>query len=1010
MKKRNTKAVVSGIISACVLACAPVAGMISANAADDILYGDANCDNTVNMADAVLVMQSLANPSTYGTSGTSKDHITEKGQDNGDVSDRGDGLTNKDALAIQKKLLSIIKELPESYAEGQTDATTTTQTGTTTTVKNEQTTTTTTADNKGDKEEKDTVKADIKLSGSSITSDSEYAKAEGSVLTITHSGTYNISGKLENGQICVNIPDEKADTGTVKLVFSGVDITGKAAPAILIKNADKTSITVADGTENTITDGDTAYAGDFLDNALIEAKDDLTFKGGDAGTGKLTITANTQNAVSCNNDLKFTGGDITVKTLNKTDKTDAVKGKTSVTVKGGKLTIDAEGDGLKSSKGNVMIEGGDISIKCGNDAIQAETDITVGGGNVIACGDKGLTSAGTYSIYGCELLATATDNQCENLQATDVPTLMLNFTKEWAKNNPIAIVDGDGKTVFEANNLKKYKYAIVASQKMGIESGYKVFAGGIRVNHAEGDTFKAGFSKMTYNDVNNTDDAELLYKSFFDQSSVHSVDVKMSDSDWSTLIANADAEEYYPCDIVIDGEEYKNAAIRTKGNSSRMMVSSAKKDKFSFRIKLDKYDKFQNYHGLTEFCMNNMFSDPSCMRDMLCYNALEEIDGVGPNCAYTNMYLNDKLYSFYFLAEQPGDTLAERLATNDDAVLYKATDTAGGGGWGGFGGGSNDGYCSFTENMALSNFAVKYGSDDNFEHIGAIKDAINKVSSSNYKFIEDVIDVPSFLKGFAVNSVMCNYDSYNGTLAHNYYLMYNNGKAYFVGWDYNLALGNFMDNGQSVNSDIKTSLYQVQVKDRPLAKLLEVPEYYDMYVGYVKQIVDLYSDPQAAVDGYASLIRDHVKNDPRAFFGFDVFESNTTRSANGLQVSDNGNNNGWNFNWNNNGDNNNNDNGFNWNPNGDNNNNNFDWNNFDWSQFGNGGDNPWGGFQINADEPAGGWGGFGGNGGNGGGFGGAGGWGGGFGFGGDFTFGGEKVSIVDFMIKRNEIIRSALGF
>jgi hypothetical protein len=78
---------------------------------------------------------------------------------------------------------------------------------------------------------------------------------------------------------------------------------------------------------------------------------------GDAGTGKLTITANTQNAVSCNNDLKFTGGDITVKTLNKTDKTDAVKGKTSVTVKGGKLTIDAEGDGLKSSKGNVMIEG-----------------------------------------------------------------------------------------------------------------------------------------------------------------------------------------------------------------------------------------------------------------------------------------------------------------------------------------------------------------------------------------------------------------------------------------------------------------------------------------------------------------------------------------------------------------------------------------------------------------------------------------------------------------------------
>ncbi|MCR5110136.1 MAG: carbohydrate-binding domain-containing protein [Ruminococcus sp.] len=983
MKKRNTKAIVSGLVSACVLACAPAVGMMTASAADDIVYGDANCDGSLSMADSVLIMQSMANPSGYGLTGTNKDHITDEGQNRGDVAERGNGITNRDALAIQKKLLNLISELPESYQNGTSDTTTkTTQTTTPTT-----TVTTATTTVKPDEPEI-TVEANIKLNGNSITSDSEYAKAEGSVLTITHSGTFNISGKLDDGQICVNIPDENADSGTVKLVFNGVSITGKNAPAILVQNADKTSITVADGTENTITDGETAYSGDNLENALIEAKDDLTVKGGDAGTGKLTVTANVQPAVSCNNDLKFTGGDITIETLNDTDKTDAVKGKTSVTVKGGKLTINAEGDGLKSSKGNVMIEGGEVNIKSGKDAIQAETDLTVGGGKVIACGDRGLTSTGTISIYGCELLATATDNQCENIQATDVPTLMLNYTKEWAKNNPVSVLDGSGTAVFEANNLKKFRYAIVASEKMDITTEFKVYTGGLRMNHSGGDTFKAGFSNMTYNDVNNEADAEALYQSFFDQSTIHSVDIKMPESQWNTFIADAESESYYPCDVVIDGEEFKNAAIRTKGNSSRMMVTSAKKDKYSFRIKLDKYDKYQNYHGLTEFCMNNMFSDPSCMRDILCYNALDEIKGVAPDCAYTNMYLNDNLYSFYFLAEQPGTSLAERFATNDDAVLYKATDNAGGGGWNGFGGGGNSGYCSFTENMELSNFDVKFGIDDQFTHIADIKNAINRLTADNYKFIEDVIDVPSFLKGFAVNSVMCNYDSYNGTLAHNYYLMYNNGKAYFVGWDYNLALGNFMDNGQSVTSDIKTSLYQVQVSDRPLAKLLQVPEYYDMYVGYVKQIVDLYSDPQSAVDGYAALIKDAVRNDPRAFFGYDVFETNTTKSANGLQVNENGGNNQnpWNFN---NGDNNN----WDWNNNGnnDNNNNGFDWNNWDWNN-----NNAWGGFQINADEPN--WGGFGG-----------GGWGGGM-WGGDFTFGGEKVSVVDFMIKRNEIIRNALGF
>ena len=50
-------------------------------------------------------MQSLANPSAYGLTGTKDQHITEQGKANADVvggdSDKGgDGITNKDALSI----------------------------------------------------------------------------------------------------------------------------------------------------------------------------------------------------------------------------------------------------------------------------------------------------------------------------------------------------------------------------------------------------------------------------------------------------------------------------------------------------------------------------------------------------------------------------------------------------------------------------------------------------------------------------------------------------------------------------------------------------------------------------------------------------------------------------------------------------------------------------------------------------------------------------------------------
>ena len=76
-----------------------------------VVPGDANCDDTVDMSDIVLIMQALASPNKYGTSGTDKNHITTRGIENADVFDRGSGMTNADALQIQKYLLKLIDKL-----------------------------------------------------------------------------------------------------------------------------------------------------------------------------------------------------------------------------------------------------------------------------------------------------------------------------------------------------------------------------------------------------------------------------------------------------------------------------------------------------------------------------------------------------------------------------------------------------------------------------------------------------------------------------------------------------------------------------------------------------------------------------------------------------------------------------------------------------------------------------------------------------------------------------------
>ena len=73
--------------------------------AQNILYGDANLDGAVDVSDAVLIMQTMANPAKY--------KLTDQGRLNADVQGNDDGITSKDALAIQKYKLEMIDELPE---------------------------------------------------------------------------------------------------------------------------------------------------------------------------------------------------------------------------------------------------------------------------------------------------------------------------------------------------------------------------------------------------------------------------------------------------------------------------------------------------------------------------------------------------------------------------------------------------------------------------------------------------------------------------------------------------------------------------------------------------------------------------------------------------------------------------------------------------------------------------------------------------------------------------------
>lgn len=238
---------------------------------------------------------------------------------------------------------------------------------------------------------------DITLNNDAILCDSSNVSIDGSTLTITSGGSYSISGTLKDGQIVVDC----SDSDKVNIILNGVDVSCSSTSPIYINNADKTIITLADSSDNTITDSRNAKTDDDTDKDIsgsaIYSKDDLTIN----GNGNLTVTGNYNNGIVCKNDLKLSGGNITVKALN-----NGIKGSDSVTIKNDvAIDISCDGDGIKTDydttsnkdKGYIDIESGNITIKSIGDCLKADTYITIDNGTFDLTSNGGYTNGTSHN-------------------------------------------------------------------------------------------------------------------------------------------------------------------------------------------------------------------------------------------------------------------------------------------------------------------------------------------------------------------------------------------------------------------------------------------------------------------------------------------------------------------------------------------------------------------------------------------------------------------------------------
>ena len=166
----------------------------------------------------------------------------------------------------------------------------------------------------------------------------------------------------------------------------------------------------------------------------------------------------------------------------------------------------------------------------------------------------------------------------------------------------------------------------------------------------------------------------------FDNTKVHTIDIVMDD--WDEFIANATSEEYYTAAMVIDGEAYKNVAIRGKGNTSLSTVSSMNSDRYSFKVEFDHYDNSITYHGLDKLSLNNLIQDSTMMKDYLTYTMMYEFGAATPLCSFVYITVNGEDWGLYLAVEGVEDSFLERNYGSDYGELYKPDSMSFGGGRG----------------------------------------------------------------------------------------------------------------------------------------------------------------------------------------------------------------------------------------------------------------------------------------------------------------------------------------
>lgn len=327
----------------------------------------------------------------------------------------------------------------------------------------------------------------------------EHSKEEADAHTVVHitkSGTYVLSGTLSAGQIAVDLGEDAEDDpeAVVTLVLNNVNINCSVAPGVIFYNVYECS---SNDEEEATKDVDTSKAGanvlipDGTDNKITGSYVARIYKSvelNEAGTEVVDSKKlhKYDGAFYSKMSMNIYGGEENTGRLNIYAENEGMDTELHLTLNGGTINIVSGNDGINTNEDNVSVttvNGGFLNIRVDGqsgegDGIDSNGWLVINGGVVHAAACSTSMDAGIDSDKGIHInggTVVATGNMLDHIAESEQSYVVFNFRDKVKGGEEISLVKDEERHSLSMPN--DYTYLIISKASLDKEGAYTLWKG-----------------------------------------------------------------------------------------------------------------------------------------------------------------------------------------------------------------------------------------------------------------------------------------------------------------------------------------------------------------------------------------------------------------------------------------------------------------------------------------------------------------------------------------------------